>query len=214
MRFQPGQTVVRRCVHRNGRIAAVESGRVISDDHRGLLVWVGGGSAVMRRATLAGDLVRSLPIRQKLAIATMLKPMQWRGHGVLILTPPEAAHSIWWFFADDASFDGWYVNLEAPAARWRGGIDIRDQALDIWVHPDLSWRWKDEDEFAERLTFPQHYWVPDEAAVWAEGRRVIKMIEAGEFPFDGSFTGFEPDPSWVTPAELPAGWDRPVVARS
>jgi hypothetical protein len=39
------------------------------------------------------------------------------------------------------------------------------------------------------------------------------MIEAGEFPFDGSFTDFEPDPSWATPTELPAGWDRPVVAR-
>jgi hypothetical protein len=104
MRFQPGQTVVRRCVHRNGRIAAVESGRVISDDHLGLLVWVGGGSALMRRATLDGELVRTLPIREKLAIATMLRPMQWRGHGVLILTPPDAAHSIWWFFAEDASF--------------------------------------------------------------------------------------------------------------
>ena len=59
----------------------------------------------------------------------------------------------------------------------------------------------------------EHYWVRDEAAVWAEGRRVIKIAEAGEFPFDGTWTDFRPDPSWPIP-ELPPGWDRPVASRS
>ncbi|GIH04672.1 hypothetical protein Rhe02_27390 [Rhizocola hellebori] len=208
MRFQPGQTVVRRCVHRNGRIAAAESGRVISDDHLGLMIWVGGGSGVMRRATLDGELVRALPVREKLAIPTMLKPMRWRGHGVLILTPPGAAHSIWWFFGEDASFDGWYVNLEAPAVRWRGGIDIRDQALDIWVHPDLSWRWKDEDEFADRTDHPL-FWTSQEAVeIRAEGERMIALAEKGAYPFDGTHVDFMPDPSW-TPSTFPAIWDFP-----
>jgi hypothetical protein len=86
-----------------------------------------------------------------------------------------------------------------------------DQDLDIWVTPDRSWRWKDEAEFAERLGFPENYWVSDEAAVRAEGRRVVKLIEAGEFPFDGTWCDFAPDPQWTVPAQLPAGWDRPAA---
>lgn len=209
MRFQPGETVVRRCVYRNGRIAAVESGRVISDDDQGLLMWVGGGSALMRRATLDGDPVRKLPLRQKLATTTMLRPSGWRGHGVLILTPPSAQHSIWWFFADDTSFSGWYVNLESPCVRWQRGLDVQDHALDIWVDPQLSWRWKDEDEFADRTGHPL-FWTHEEAhAVRAEGERMIALAEAGSYPFDGTHVDFKPDPSW-TPSQLPPDWDYPA----
>jgi hypothetical protein len=79
--------------------------------------------------------------------------------------------------------------------------------------PDRRWQWKDEDEFSERLAFPAHYWVRDAAAVRAEGLRVIKQIEAGEFPFDGTWTDFRPDPAWAPYAVVPDGWDRPPVAR-
>jgi hypothetical protein len=92
------------------------------------------------------------------------------------------------------------------------GVDTVDQDLDIVVSPDRTWQWKDEEEFAERLALPDRYWVPDEDAVWAEGRRVIKRIEAGEFPFDGTWTDFVPDPSWPVPHTLPAGWTRPPAS--
>ena len=69
--------------------------------------------------------------------------------------------------------------------------------------------WKDEDELAERLEHPEHYWVDDEAAVWAEGRRMIALAEAGAYPFDGTWVDFRPDPTWLMPDALPAGWDRP-----
>ena len=74
------------------------------------------------------------------------------------------------------------------------GVDIVDQDLDVVVVPTAVWQWKDEDEFTERLAFPEHYWVPDEAAVRAEGQRVIKLIEAGEFPFDGTWADFRARP--------------------
>ena len=70
-------------------------------------------------------------------------------------------------------FAHWYVNLEEHGVRWDdgsvAGVDVVDQDLDILVEPDRSWRWKDEEEFVERLAFPDGYWVPDEAAVRAEG---------------------------------------------
>ena len=42
----------------------------------------------------------------------------------------------------------------------------------------------------------------------AEGQRVVKLISAGEFPFDGTRTDFRPDPSWTVSHPVP-GWDRP-----
>ena len=166
----------------------------------------------MRRTTIGGESVRAMPVRQKLALATMLQPGRWRGHGVLILTPPEVAHSIWWFFGDDASFTGWYVNLEAPAQRWRGGIDVVDQALDIWVDPNLRWRWKDEDEFADHTDHPL-FWTQQEAdQIRAEGERMIELAQAGAYPFDGTHLDFKPDPAWET-TELPPIWDLPAQRR-
>jgi hypothetical protein len=110
------------------------------------------------------------------------------------------------------------VNLERPGRRWDdgsttgvAGVDIVDEDLDIVVSPDRSWQWKDEEEFLERLALPEHYWVADEAAVRAEGERVIKEIEAGVFPFDGTWCDWQPPPAWAPPSGLPAGWDRPTM---
>ncbi|WP_117211454.1 DUF402 domain-containing protein [Allorhizocola rhizosphaerae] len=208
MRFEPGATVVRRGFTRDGRLAAVECGRVVSDDERGLLMWVGTGSTVMRRTTLDGQSIRKMPVVDKFAVPTMLTPLSWHGGGVLILTPPDVAHSVWWFFGASGEFEGWYVNLESPAARWAGGIDLQDHALDVWIQPDRTWYWKDEDELIERTGHPA-FWAEHEVpAFWAEGKRVIAMAEAGEYPFDGTWVGFRPDPHW-TPCTLPPLWDLP-----
>jgi hypothetical protein len=55
-------------------------------------------------------------------------------------------------------FEFWYVNLQEPAVAWQeaglAGIDTSDQALDLIIAPDLSSRWKDEDEFDERTDNP------------------------------------------------------------
>ena len=217
MRFEPGRTVLHRDTH-HGRIAFVHPARVVSDDERGLLLWVARGSVIAVEATLDGRSPRQMTFAEWVRTERAPRPTSWQGPGVLRFFPAGADHSVWFFRTDDGRFKNYYVNLEESAVRWDdgdlAGIDVIDQDLDVVAYPDLSWEWKDEDEFAERLALPEHYWVPDEAAVWAEGRRVIKMIEAGEFPFDGTWTDFRPDPSWPTPTELPAGWDRPVVARS
>jgi predicted RNA-binding protein associated with RNAse of E/G family len=206
MAFDGGQTIVRRNLYRNGQIGAVETARVVSDDDRGVLTWTAPGSEVMRRCTLDGEPTRRMSLSQRLSVATMLVPDVWRDTGVLILTPPNVGHSVWWFF--DTGFLGWYVNLEAPARRWFGGLDTTDFALDIWVAPDRSWTWKDEDEFAERVGHPL-YWSADKAAaIRAEGEHVIGLIEAGTHPFDGWLTDFLADPRWE-PSRLPPHWDLP-----
>lgn len=208
IRFEPGQTIVRRSVWDNGRITGIEAARVISDDDSGLLTWTAAGSDCAVRTTLSGESIRKMPLAQRKLIPTMLSPQTWISTNFLCLTRAATAHSIWWFFDTDLSFAGWYVNLEAPPKRWYGGVDTRDQALDIWVEPDRTWNWKDEDEFAER-TGEENFWTAVQAErIRAEGERVIPLIEAGLYPFDGIHTDFQPDPTWE-PSRFRPEWDTP-----
>jgi hypothetical protein len=217
MAFAAGRVILHRNTRR-GRLAFARPVRVVSDDERGLLVWMARGTTSMNEVALDGRGTRGMPFTEWVTLDYRLREGSWQGPGILLFFPPDADHSVWFFRTDEGAFTGWYVNLEGRAVRWAdgdlAGIDVVDQDLDIVVAPDRSWQWKDEDEFAERLAVPDHYWVADEAAVWAEGRQVTKQIDAADFPFDGTWTDWQPpDPSWLTPPPLPAGWDRPAVLR-
>ena len=212
MPFEPGRPVLYRNVAA-GELLAVRPCRVVSDDDRGLLLWLARGSVVAVEAAPDGRGIRSMPFADWVGLPHHVVESRWQGPGILKFFPPDVDHSVWFFFDDEGGFAGWYVNLEERAVRWDdgavAGVDTVDQDLDIVVAPDRTWQWKDEEEFAERLALPEHYWVPDPDGVWAEGRRVIKRIEAGEFPFDGTWTDFAPDPTWPVPQTLPQGWTRP-----
>ncbi|MER5333945.1 DUF402 domain-containing protein [Micromonospora sp. NPDC002717] len=214
MRFEPGRLIVHRNVRR-GRIGWVRTARVVSDDDRGLVLWVARNSPVASEVTEAGLGMRAVPFAEWISSSYRLAAGRWNGPPVLKFLPAGASHSVWWFRDAHDRFAAWYVNLEEPGVRWDdgalAGVDMVDQDLDVVVRPDLGWEWKDEDEFVERLAFPEHYWVADPDAVRAEGKRVIALAEAGEFPFDGTWCDFAPPPEWTTPDELPPGWDRAPV---
>lgn len=213
VRLEPGQMVLRRYFQRGESVSLCTCAYVVSDDERGLLLWVADGSPGCSLQTVDGRRLRGMSLPEWAAAPKRQERWVWRG-GILVLMPPQAAHSVWWFWRDDRPehFAAWYVNLEAPAVRWSdadvAGVDTVDQDLDIVVRPDRSWRWKGEDELAERSAHPEHYWVDDPIAVRAEGERVVKMIEAGEFPFDGTWCDFRPDPRWTVATGFPVGWDR------
>ncbi|MGW0433966.1 DUF402 domain-containing protein [Micromonospora sp. NPDC003197] len=210
MGFQPGEVILHRNVRR-GRIGWVRPARVVSDDARGLLLWIARDTPVASEVADDGRGMRKMPFAEWITRSYQLAVSIWNGPPLLKFLPTEGAYSVWWFQAEAGGFARWYVNLEEPGVRWDdgavAGVDVVDQDLDVVIEPDRSWCWKDEDEFVERLAFPEHYWVADEAAVRAEGERVIKMAEAGEFPFDGTWCDFVPDPTWTVPT-LPPGWDR------
>ncbi|MEU8298233.1 DUF402 domain-containing protein [Micromonospora sp. NPDC048909] len=213
-RFAPGRLILHRNVRR-GRIGWVRPGRVVSDDERGLLIWVARNSPVASEVTEAGLGMRAIPFAEWITSSYRLAPGRWAGPGLLKFLPTGAAHSVWWFWDAEGRFTHWYVNLEEPGVRWDdgdlAGVDMVDQDLDVVVQPDRSWQWKDEEEFVERLGHPDDYWVADEAAVRSEGKRVIALAEAGEFPFDGTWCDFTPPAEWTIPVGLPTGWDRPPV---
>jgi hypothetical protein len=184
--FAPGRLIMHRNT-RHGRLGWVRPARVVSDDERGLLLWVAPGSVVANEVAADGRGMRAMPFAEWVTLGYRLKVGNWNGPGVLKFLPAAGAHSVWWF-RDRATdrFAGWYVNLEEPGVRWDdghvAGVDIVDQDLDVWVPPDRRWRWKDEGELGERLGFPEHYWVPDETAVRARGGTGRQAGRGGRAP--------------------------------
>jgi hypothetical protein len=214
MRLTPGRVVAHRHFTRD-ELAWAPMTRVVRHDERGLLLWLSSGSPVVRQVSRDGATPRDMPFAAWTTVAKTIRTDVYRGPATLKLIPPGAAHAVWWLFDPDGAFAAWYVNLEEPAVIWNdgalAGVDVTDQDLDIRVWPDRTWEWKDDDELAERMEFPDHYWVHDAAAVRDEGRRVIPRIEKGEYPFDGTWCDFRPDPGWRWPETVPEGWDRPRV---
>jgi predicted RNA-binding protein associated with RNAse of E/G family len=193
-------TLVRR-YFRGPHLTWAQATRVVADDERGLLLWLPVGAGFACRVNDEGGFLRAAKTIDAYGAAP-LSVRTWRGADVLLLHPPGAAHSVWWFFSG-GTFTGWYVNLESPAHRRDGGIDVVDHHLDVVLSPDRSWRWKDEDEFTAGIGLPGFWDAEEAAAIRAEGERVIAAAEAGDFPFDGTWRDFVPDADWPVPA-LPA----------
>jgi hypothetical protein len=91
----------------------------------------------------------------------------------------------------------WYVNFERPLERTELGVDTFDWKLDLIVHPDGSYRWKDEDELEQAAALG----LLDADEVRAEAADVL-----AEWPFPTGWEDWRPDPAWPAP-QLPKGWD-------
>jgi len=168
MRSRPGELAVRRHFMRGHDMSRAWCGRVAADDERGLWLWFATGSAFRDIGAVDGRPFREVPFDEWGRTERAMRELRWTGD-VLMLHPPGAAYSVWFFFRGaDNGFDGWYVNLERPGARWATdtltGIDTVDYDLDVVVAPDRTWRWKDEDEFLAHLAVPDVYWCDDEQA--------------------------------------------------
>jgi hypothetical protein len=212
--FEPGEVVLHR-MFTDDELVLVRCAVVAGQDERGLRLWIPHGSPAVRRDSEDGRGIRHMPFAEWLEQRTVLTHLTWWGPDVFMFLPAGRAHTVWWFWDGVGRFTGWYVNLEEPVTHWRdgetGGIDGCDQDLDVWVWPDHSWNWKDEHELAERLGFPDRYWVRDAAAVRAEGERVIRDAVARRFPFDGTWRDFRPDPAWRALPRLHRDWDQPRI---
>lgn len=208
VQFAPGQVVVRRYFRDRDRLVIAHCGRVVRDDDRGLLLWTPAGTVNRRLKTADGRRFDQVPRSEWEAADKVLAEHVLRPYSMLIWMPPAAAHSIGWFFDATGTFAGWYVNLESPAVRWADGLDLVDHDLDIVVAPDRQWRWKDEEDFDASSREGVDWSPADAVEIRAEAERLAKLVDAGVFPFDGTWCDFRPDPAWPVPV-LPTGWDRP-----
>lgn len=179
---------------------------VVRDSPELLAVWVAPGTVCVRPELADGTPVHLEPLATRYTKPRTTALTRWFGTGVLKLARPGEPWSVWLFWEGEWRFKNYYVNLEAPLERWEGGVDSEDHFLDISVHPDGSWGWRDEDEFAEA----QRVGLMD--AVQAKrvreaGESAIEAVEAWGSPFADGWERWRPDPAWSVP-ELPSDWDR------
>ncbi len=215
--FAPGEIVHFRHLQHE-KVAGVFPMHVVRHDETGLMLFGAEGDHFWYPSMPDGRMMREVPLAEWVATD---KPftLAVRHHSLLSWHPPGVDWSVRFFF-QGGSFTSWYVNLEVPIVLWRdevlAGGDTIDWDLDVVVKPDRSWRWKDEEEFAQRLLTPDLYWVKDEHRVWEAGRQVVKQIEAGVFPFDGTWCDFEPPKHWapLRDTQPRQGWDRPPAISS
>ncbi|MBB4685166.1 DUF402 domain-containing protein [Amycolatopsis jiangsuensis] len=201
--WEPGRTVVERFLRPDGTVGQQHPLRVISDDGQVLFGWLPMGTPIVGSRLADGRTLREAPLAERFRVPRVPVPGTWHGSSTLRMIPEESWSSVWWFFEPDGRFRDWYVNLEVPLGRTAGGPDRIDGVLDVVVTPGQGWRWKDEDE-AEEAVAAGRLTVGQLDRLRAEGERIGALAERGTFPFDGTWTGFRPEPGWPVPA-LPAG---------
>lgn len=209
--FASGDVVLRR-MFQHHRLSRALLTTVVRHDEAGLLLWAAKGALAQDMVMADGRNLHTVPFSELIAGSRVLIPVEWQGDG-LIWHPVDTPYAVWFFFGPDGRFTRWYVNLETPGVVWRdgaaAGIDTADWDLDLVVQPDRTWQYKDEDEMLDGVAHGILYWGPDERTIRAAGEHAAKLVEAAEFPFDGTWTDFRPDPAWPVPVELPDRWDRP-----
>ncbi len=153
----------------------------------------------------------SVPVTERIDLWESLAhtPLEARVSGpyhVLTLTPPKSWHSVWLFWDLAWRVHCWYVNFQSPIRRTPRGIMVRDCALDIRIEPDLSWSWKDTDEFDELV---RRGWFTnnEQASLLAEADTMVRIVSEQRSPFSDGWESWRPDPSWPIPT-LPTNWHR------
>jgi hypothetical protein len=190
------RVVTFRCFAR-GRLIYATPGWLLEETPTHVVIAVVPGSETLQLVTPRADVMRELA-RDREQTGVRL----WQTNRVVWLMPFGAAHAIGHFWNDATDeFLGHYINLQAPLRRTPLGYDSSDQVLDVVVAPDGTWRWKDEDEFAEAVQL-KLFTPAEAAAIRAEGEHVIARL-ASLLPT--GWEGWRPDASWpVSALKLPA----------
>lgn len=191
--WERGQAAVLRYVTRTGEPGMSWPALVAEDRDDLLALYIPAGARYRRWGALNGH--------------RALVEAEWRRDTLRLMYPGEP-YSIWLSWDGSGagrSFHGYYINLEEPFRRTPLGFDTNDHTLDIVVAPDLTWRWKDEEEFEERLrTGIYSRDFGHEARETAA--RVLRLLEERASPFGDGWEHWSPEPSWPRPTLLD-GWD-------
>lgn len=204
--WQPGEVITWRGIA-NGRPWHIQSGIVVRDRPDEIIIaTLPGSESVMERSCAekgkAGK--RRWEFKEH---EWELARTAWHTNRVLVITEPEKYYSIMLFWNHERNeFLGYYVNFQLPFKRSECGIDTLDLDLDIDLEPNLTYHWKDEEDY--QLAIDNGCILPE----WVKGidaakPEILERIEKHRYPFDGSWLDWEPDPNWSLP-KLPEGWDK------
>jgi hypothetical protein len=201
-RWRPGDRVTLHEVWQ-GRVWSASPVTVVEDTGCLVVLHLAEGMRCKQPRTLDGGRP-AMPLDDWLLVDHV-----WTGGDALYLATLGVPHAVLVFWNEGHRPPrSWYVNLQEPLRRTPVGFVYMDQVLDVVVSPDRSsWRWKDEEDFAEAQALG--IYTPVQAhRIRAEGERALELIRDRRPPFDRDWERWSPDPSWPVP-ELPAGWDVP-----
>jgi predicted RNA-binding protein associated with RNAse of E/G family len=136
-----------------------------------------------------------------------LEKYSWRTNRLLLLLEPKKYYSTIYFWKQETNeFLCYYINFQVPFRRSHCGIDTLDLDLDLIINPDFSYEWKDVDDYQKAIEngviFPE--WVQ---GIEAAKQEIFEKLEKRQYPFDGSWLNWMPDPTW-SPPKLPENWDK------
>ncbi|HET6625610.1 MAG TPA: DUF402 domain-containing protein [Nocardioidaceae bacterium] len=176
---------------------------VVRDDADALVAWIAPGTPVLLPVMPDGRSLREGGIETMFTGPRIQASGTWFGNGNIRVAPTGQAWSVWLFWNDDGSFDGYYVNLEDVHVRDGRNIYTRDRVLDIEVEPDRRTSRKDEDELVEAVR--QGRYTAEQATRFeADADAVEQIVAAWGSPFCDGWETFRPAPGWPVPG-LPEG---------
>ena len=136
-----------------------------------------------------------------------LENYQWHTNRLLLVFEPEKYYStiLFWNHASD-EFLCYYINFQLPFKRSHCGVDTLDLDLDLIINPSFSHEWKDVEDYQKAID--HEIIIPE----WIQGiedakPEILGKLEKRQYPFDGSWLNWMPDPNW-SPPKLPANWDK------
>ena len=184
--------------------------RVVRDDERGLVAWLPAGSERLAAVPRDGRGLRerSLEDRAVLSASQDYDRLRrtWDGSGILRVAPTGVPWSIWYFWEDDGSFAGHYVNLELVHERPASGaarVTTRDLTLDLWLDAGGRTWLKDEDELAA-FTSAGHFAEEQADVIRSLVDRVLhELVGPRAWPLDEDWESWRPPPEIDHPLTLP-----------
>jgi hypothetical protein len=197
-----GDVVVLRYVTTDGRIEICWPCRVVEDRDDLVALFIAAGSPYK-----AGP--KKTAAQKRRQSRTFLPPDEyvWR-NDTLRLMLPGRSHSVsisWAVQNGTRALLKYFVNMEEPFRRTAVGFDTQDHTLDIEVAPDLTWRWRDEQELANHVA-EGFYTAELAAAARAEGELAMEAIRQREHACSRGWPEWAPPPEWGAPPFV-AGWD-------
>jgi hypothetical protein len=198
-----GDVVNLRYRFEDGRVLGLLPMWTITDDGSTYVGYTPSGADVMYWALDDGIDPRAVPLEERFTRHQTTAQRTWFGEGVLRVIPRNEPYQVL-HFTENGAFRGWYLNLETVKTEVDNYLDTIDLHLDVWIAPDLTPTWKDEDEaeaaHAAGVLSDEYFALARET-----GQRVIDRLDSWPDPI-GDWRDFQPPPEWG-PLPLPPDWD-------
>jgi hypothetical protein len=184
---------------------SVDVMRVVQDDERGLVAWLPSDSEQLASQPVDGRHIRDRPLLERFTAPREFRVRRWQGPGILRIAPSGRPWSIWYFRADDGTFEGHYLNLELVHERPVDGsprVHTRDLVLDLWVEGGETWL-KDANELEAVVATGRYSPEQGEAVRDIADLARRDQIDPRAWPLDEGWEFWKPSPEWDEPLSLP-----------